>query len=233
MTLKSAYVVPSRGRPENIVRLAKAFKKTDARSDLWVIIDEDDWHRKAYEKNANEYDYGYIVVENYTGGVCKSLNAGVEALMDSSIYDEYAYFGFLGDDHLPRTIYWDYFLMLAIPFPRNGIAYGNDLFQGENLPTGCLMNREIIDRLGGMTPPGFKHLYIDNFWKDLGRDIGGLYYKNEVIIEHLHPMAQKSEMDEGYARVNAVEMYKQDLATYEAYKISEDYQQLVASLINP
>lgn len=233
MGLKAAYVVPSRGRPENVKRLVQACKKTDFRSDLWIVIDDNDWKRREYEAIANEFDVGYIIVENYSGGMCKSLNAALELLMDDTKYDYYDYFGFLGDDVLPKTIFWDYMMQLAIPFPKNGISYGNDLFQQENLPTHPLMTRSIIDHLGGMTPPGLLHLYADNFWKSLGRDINGLYYKPEIILEHLHPIAQKSAMDEGYARVNGLEIYEHDLRVYEDYIASEDYRRLVAILKNP
>lgn len=225
-----AYVVPSRGRPENVKRLAQAFKKTEARADLWVVIDDNDWERKAYEKNAEEFDYGYLVIENTSTGMAQPLNKGVEILMDDSQYDHYQYFGFMGDDHLPRTSYWDYMLSLAIPYNKNGIAYGNDLLQGANLPTACLMNRQIVEHLGGMVPPHFKHLYLDNFWRKLGEDIGGLFYKPDIIIEHLHPVARKSEMDIHYARVNSQEMYDHDRAKYEEYIASQDYKDLVALL---
>ena len=230
MTLKSAYVVPSRGRPENIKRLAKAFKDTEARSDLWVIIDEDDWHRKDYERGAEQYDYGYLVVENYTKGCAKSLNAGVEILLNDEQYDYYGYFGFMGDDHIPRTLYWDYILELAIPYGKNGIAYGNDLFQGGNLPTSFLTTRAVADHLGGLTPPKTKHLYFDNFVKKLGQDLSALYYKHDVIIEHLHPVARKAAMDDNYARVNSPEMYEYDRTVYEEYINSQEYKDLVAIL---
>ena len=130
--MAAVFVVPSRGRPENVKRLAQAFKKTEARSDLWVVIDDNDWERKAYEKNAEEYDYGYIVIENNSNGMAQPLNKGVEIIMDDTQYDHYDYFGFLGDDHIPRTAFWDYILTLAIPYGKNGISYGNDLFQGAN-----------------------------------------------------------------------------------------------------
>lgn len=227
---RNAVVVPSRGRPDNVKRLAEAFKKTEANSDLWVVIDDNDWDRKTYEKNAEEYDYGYLVIENNASGMCAPLNKAVEILMDDTQYDHYNYFAFMGDDHCPKTLYWDYILTLAIPHPRNGISYGNDLFQGGNLPTACFMNREIVERLGGMVPPKFKHLYVDNFWHKLGTDIGGLYYKPDVIIEHLHPVAQKSKMDVNYARVNSQEMYDHDRQIYEEYINSQEYKQLVAVL---
>jgi hypothetical protein len=228
--MKIAYVVPSRGRPENVKRLAQAFKTTDAKADLWIVIDDNDWERRVYEKNAEKYDYGYLIVENTSSGMAAPLNMGVEILMNDERYDYYDYFGFMGDDHRPRTPYWDYMLQLAIPGQKNGIAYGNDLLQGGNLPTAVLMNRRIVDHLGGMVPPGFQHLYLDNFWKRLGIDIDGLYYKPDVIIEHLHPLARKSVMDEHYARVNAQHVYDADRERYEHYINSSEYTDLVAIL---
>jgi len=228
--MKTAIVVPSRGRPENVKRLAESFKTTQAKSDLWVILDEYDWERKNYENNAEAYDYGFLVVDNITPGMAAPLNMGVEMLMDDAIYDRYEYFAFLGDDHLPKTAYWDYKLELAIPHGKNGIAYGNDLLQGQNLPTACLMNRQIVEHLGGMVPPRFKHLYLDNFWRQLGQDINGLFYCPEVIIEHLHPVARKSEMDANYARVNAPEIYEHDRQIFEEYINSQEYADLVAIL---
>jgi len=228
--MKTAIVVPSRGRPENVKRLADSFHKTEARCDLWVVIDDDDWDRKHYENNAEEYDYGYLVIDNQSTGMAQPLNKGVEILMDDEKFDHYDYFGFLGDDHLPRTTYWDYILTLAIPYNTNGIAYGNDLLQGANLPTACIMNREIIEHLGGMVPPNFKHLYLDNFWKRLGTDIGGLHYRPDVIIEHMHPLARKSEMDINYARVNAQEVYDHDRELFDHYINSQAYADLVAVL---
>jgi len=228
--MKTAILVPSRGRPENVKRLADSFHKTEARCDLWVVIDDDDWDRKHYENNAEEYEYGYLVIDNQSIGMAQPLNKGVEILMDDERYDHYDYFGFLGDDHLPRTTYWDYILTLAIPYNTNGIAYGNDLLQGANLPTACIMNREIVEHLGGMVPPHFKHLYLDNFWKRLGTDIGGLHYRPDVIIEHMHPVARKSEMDVNYARVNAQEVYDHDRELFDQYINSQAYADLVAVL---
>jgi len=230
MGLKTAYVVPSRGRPENVKRLAKAFKDTEATADLWIVIDDNEWHRREYEKNAEEYEYDLLVVENFTGGCARSLNAAIEMLMDDSEFDFYDYFGFMGDDHIPRTLFWDYILRLSIPHPKNGIAFGNDLFQGGNLPTSFVATRAIADHLGGLTPPKTKHLYFDNFIKKLGEDINGLYYKPDVIVEHVHPVARKAAMDENYARVNSQEMYEHDRAVYEEFINSQEYRDLVAIL---
>lgn len=228
--VKTAIITPSRGRPNNVIRLAKAFKDTQAVSDLWVVIDDDDWHSKDYERASEEHDFGIIRIENQTGGMAYPLNVAAEMLFDDTKYDHYDYFGFLGDDHIPRTFFWDYMLRLAIPDGKSGISYGNDLLQGSNLPTACLMTRSIVDHLGGMVMPDAKHLYLDNFWRKLGEDIQGLYYRPDVIIEHLHPLARKAQIDENYERVNSPAFYEHDREVFEDFIRSEQYANLVAAL---
>ena len=132
--------------------------------------------------------------------------------------------------HVPRTDYWDYLLTLQIPAQKQGIAYGNDLLQGGNLPTAVLMTRGIVEALRGMVQPKAKHLYLDNMWKKLGTDINALYYAENVVIEHMHPLAGKSKMDDNYARVNSEQFYEHDRQVFEDFINSQSYADLVAKL---
>ena len=80
-----------------------------------------------------------------------------------------------------------------------------------------------------MAPPAMKHLYLDNFWKDIGNELGSLVYRDDVIIEHMHPFAGKSESDEGYVEVNSSELYKHDQKAFQIYsetEMSEDLDRL-------
>jgi len=223
MTMKMCVVVPSRGRPENAERLAQAFKDTNTEADLYVIIDNDDPKWDEYAKSEN---YKKLPAENKTGGCAKSLNTGAVYLLDITKYPLYDYFVFMGDDHFPRTPGWDKAFIQALG-QNTGIVYGDDLLQGNNLPTAFGMSRDLVEALQGMTFPGCVHLFFDNFVKQLGLDLEYLKYLPDVIIEHLHPIAGKAEMDEGYARVNQPKWYEQDLLTLQRYFTSAEYAELV------
>jgi glycosyltransferase involved in cell wall biosynthesis len=223
MAMKMCVVVPSRGRPENAERLAQAFKDTNTEADLYIVIDNDDPKWNEYAKSEN---YKKLPADNKTGGCAKSLNTGAVYLLDITKFPLYDYFVFMGDDHLPRTENWDKAFIQALKL-NTGIVYGNDLLQGENLPTAFGMNRNLVDGLRGMTFPGCVHLFFDNFVKQLGIDLGSLTYLPDVIIEHLHPVAGKAEMDEGYARVNQPKWYENDLLTLQKYVRSQEYADLV------
>jgi len=221
--MKMCVVVPSRGRPENAERLAQAFKDTGAEADLYIVIDNDDPKWNEYAKSEN---YKKLPADNKTGGCAKSLNTGAVLLLDITKYPLYDYFVFMGDDHLPRTPGWDKAFIQALG-SNTGIVYGDDLLQGANLPTAYGMTRDLVNELRGMTFPGCVHLFFDNFVKQLGLDLEYLKYLPEVIIEHMHPVAGKAEMDEGYERVNQPKWYEKDLLTLQRYLSDMEYAELV------
>jgi hypothetical protein len=95
-----------------------------------------------------------------------------------------------------------------------GVVYTADGIQNENLPTSVFMDAEIVRRLGWMVPPGITHLYCDNAWKNIGEALGTLTYLDDVLVEHMHPMASKAPMDAGYAEVNSAHRYEADRAAY-------------------
>lgn len=217
-------LVPTRGRPRNAVELLTEHDRLSTHSDILFVIDANDPEHDAYE-----YEVGAekcMTIQNETRGMAYPINKAASAIAKK---DEYKYFAFLGDDHRPRTAGWDELLIQAMQ-KRPSMAYGNDLLQKERLPTMIAMTSDIVKALDGMVPPKMKHLYLDNFWKKLGQDLGALTYLDHVIIEHMHPVAGKAEWDEGYKEVNATEIYSFDALAYQNYIQSEAYELLKRKL---
>jgi hypothetical protein len=79
------------------------------------------------------------------------------------------------------------------------------------------MSASIVRAIGYMAPPELIHMYMDNFWKALGQDLGHLIYRSDVIIEHLHPLVGKSQNDAGYMEVNSPEIYSKDVVAFDRY----------------
>ena len=219
-----AVITPSRGRPQNIKDLIESFGNTKATCDLWVVCDEDDPTLDQYK--ALNLDH-LLIYERTQKGMARPLNL---AARDIFALGKYKYFGFLGDDHRPRSLYWDIDWTIVLD-QGVGLVYGNDLLQGENLPTAVAMHGTIVQELDGMVPDHLLHLYLDNFWKTLGLDIGALTYLPETIIEHMHPLAGKAEVDQGYVDVNAPEVYDADKIVFDKYIKSDAYRDLVRRLM--
>lgn len=214
-------LVPSRNRPENIADLITSFDETGTESDLIVIVDDDEPQMDQYLQQGCDV----LMVQKQGKGMAKPLNFA------ANLYaDKYRHFAFLGDDHRPRTKNWDVEFINKLDELGTGLVYGNDLLQGENLPTAVAMTGNIVRELGGMVPQEMIHLYLDNFWMTLGKDLNALAYMPGVILEHLHPVAGKAQWDEGYRAVNAEEVYSADKKALDDYLASDAYQQLLAAL---
>lgn len=195
-----AVIVPTRGRPQNAARLQQAFRDTESlNATLVFVADADDPELPAYREVLD--GAMLLTFSGDTGtGMVSALNRAADLLAP-----QYGALGFMGDDHLPRTAGWDAHVLgaLAGPWPR--VVYGDDLFQGERLATAAFLPSRLVQAMGFMAPPVLRHLYVDNFWMELGQALGGLVYLPEIVIEHVHPAAGKTPMDERYAAVNAPE----------------------------
>lgn len=210
-TMRMLTIIPTRGRNENALRLFEAINATADFTEVVFAIDADD--TKTYngllDATAGLNNVKVVVADRM--GMNGTLNHW--ALWFAPDYD---YICFMGDDHLPRTGGWDTKLAEAIGTDA-GIAYGNDLLQGENLPTAVVMSSKIIRALGFMSPPALKHLFLDNFWLAMGHALENVNYLPDVIIEHLHYTNGKAEHDDRYAAVNNAEMHNADEAIFAEY----------------
>ena len=224
--MNTAIIVPSRNRPHNIKELQKALTDTETSSELFVIVDHDDETLEQYDQLENNFTK-VLTFERGRKGMADPLNNAARLL---ATVKDWQYFIFVGDDHRPRTLHWDKVWRINLDELGTGLVYGDDLLQGANLPTAVGMTANIVQTLNGMIPDGFAHLYLDNFWLRLGQDLNAIRYLPETIIEHLHPIAGKSEWDSGYQEVNSNEINNADAQMFHNYINSDDYRQLVESL---
>ncbi|MDH2424764.1 hypothetical protein [Sphaerisporangium sp. TRM90804] len=216
-------IVPSRGRPQAVDELLNVWQLTaTGAADLLVVVDNDDPTLPAYQGLGVN-----VRVHESTGtrGIVPVLNAAaVEAA------DRYPMVGFFGDDHRPRTVGWDQALADTLTEMKTGIAYGDDLLRGEDLPTAVAMTSNIVRTLGWMAPPTLAHLFVDDAWRDLGQAIGRLRYVPDVVIEHCHPAIGKGRWDELYRELNDDARYARDRDAYQAYRDSGDFVRDVVKL---
>jgi hypothetical protein len=201
---KVLLIVPTRSRPDSSIEFYESYKENSKITDLLFALDDDD------------VDYPHIDGVMYEINPRMGMNGTLNFVANKHA-EQYDYIAFMGDDHRIRTNGWDEQLVDSISGFKNGIAYGNDLLQGENLPTAVLLDANIVCKLGYMAPPKQRHLYLDDFWKHLGTTLDTLRYSANVIIEHLHFTAGKSEVDALYQEVNNPGLYSFDQNEYSKY----------------
>jgi len=212
-------LVPSRGRPENIIRLMDAWSATTTQDTrLLVLVDDDDSKLDDYLSIPN---IDIRVGPRIRIGGTLNVVAPEMALTSRNI-------GFMGDDHLPRTKGWDETFINELDRIKVGVVYGNDLAHGAGLATSVTMTSNIVNTLGYICVPGSIHLFLDNFWMELGRGTNITYFDN-VIIEHIHPNFQKALSDNTYTEANSPEVWGADEITFNNYvatQLQDDLQKL-------
>jgi hypothetical protein len=214
-------VMPSRGRPSRAHAAIAAIRGTAARVDTRVVlaVDEDDPELHAYRAlrwDPIPYAAEVALVELPTGETGDLVRATNTVAMRIATEDPGCVIGNLGDDHVARTPAWDRLVLEALDDP--GIAYGDDGFQRQQLPTAPFISASIVLALGWYALPACRHLFVDNAWRDLGVQAGCLRYLPDVVIEHVHPLAGKAAWDEGYHRANGEETVEHDKRAYDEWR---------------
>lgn len=240
-------IVPSRGRPHTLPEMCEAFRSTCTANDLreqttrlTFVVDDDDPTLPQYQhaqrliqRYPDNFDWArwgktggpltpvmpHIIIHN-TAENGRGMSAALNHTARWLVRDYFeTVIGFMGDDHRPRTKGWDTAYLEAITkLGGTGIVYGDDGFQGRNLPTQVAISADIVRELGHMAPDALKHLYLDNYWRELGQDADCLFYLPHVMVEHMHPAAGKADMDDNYRRVNTDEIDRHDYAVLAAYR---------------
>ena len=209
-------IIPTRGRPHTIPEIMQAWDETGATADVLFAVDTDDPELAAYKKHAATYKTDSRV--RFTFGKRRRL-VGTLNTQAIKAAKTYRFLAFMGDDHRPRPAArpWDERFRECLS-GGPGIVYGNDLLQGETMATAVAMTSDIVATLGYMAPPAMVHLCVDLVWVDWGRGMQRITYLHDVVIEHLHPAAQKADVDAGYEEANSSEQVAKDSAAYYAYR---------------
>lgn len=214
MTKPLAIVIPTRGRPDNLPKVTRAWAETFAwkNADLVIAYDADDPKAGEYAEFVEAWNLDYVQVQHWMPMVHK-LDHVSRLLMNG-----YFAIGFAGDDHIPRTENWSTRYVEELKDLGTGIVHSNDGHHGNKCPTEWAMTSNIIRALGRMVPAPVEHLYCDNSILDLGTQASCLQYLPDVMIEHMHPVWKKGEWDEQYQNVNSKMQYRKDGLSYNKWK---------------
>jgi hypothetical protein len=201
-----AWFLPSRLRPANVERLAKAWVETGASTPLVLRLDEDDALLGVYR--TIELPKGWeIVVE-------KRLPLG-------EIYNEFYqrrpyldWFGFIADDVVPETKFWDRELLETADvhgIPGMAVPAGGETTGGTPhfVIAGSLAREQ-----GWLCLPGLNRLYIDRVWREIAQGKGVLRHRPDVTLKHHHFSNNLALLDSVYRKP----LKETDRALFEAWR---------------
>ena len=185
--MKVITLCPSRGRPKLLEEMVESFIATKVASDLVMSFDEDDPSIDQNKFIADSREIPYLLSFGET--VTQHYN-----MLWNAFGEEYDYIHLTNDDVVYKTKGWDVELagrLLTYP----GVSFGDDLMQGNNLPTMPLISKVVVDAVGWVQLPALTALCGDLVWRDLATAVGRLHYVKHVQIEHRHWINFKREND--------------------------------------
>jgi hypothetical protein len=232
-------LVPSRGRPANIVRLAQAIASTAARPGailLRVRLDSDDDAMTARAlRQVRSHDVMGVSTVITTGPRIR-LAASWNELAAEADAGGATHLALWGDDNIPVTPGWDEFLTgepVGMAYARDGVwDHTRDTTIPGHLvlPTAVVMPIEIYRALGYVAPPGLVHLCVDVAWRDIGLATGSLIYHPEVLVRHLHRIVGAPD-DQTYRDANDNdEQVRADNLAIQAWERSGDFDRAIAAV---
>ncbi|GLP64309.1 hypothetical protein TUSST3_09290 [Streptomyces sp. TUS-ST3] len=212
-------IIPTRGRPNAIPEIMQAWDDTGATADVLFCVDKDDPELAGYKQQAKAFADDSRV--RFVFWARKRL---VGTLNQAAVKNAggYRFLAFLGDDHRPRPAEtpWDERIRICLS-GGPGIVYGNDLLQGEAMATAVAMTSDIVETLGFMVPDCLVHLCADLVWVEWGKAIQRITYLPDMVIEHMHPAAQKAVLDSVYEECNSPQQVASDSEAYHTYMQGE------------
>jgi len=185
----------SRNRPDRCEVMIESFLKTfQEDSKLFIYVCDSDDSIEKYMELKQKYS-GRIEIEiGPYKNLIEVLNYGPSKYPNMDFYHE------VNDDHIFRTVGWDTKLSEVLE-GKVGISYGFT----HNLPSSIMISGEMIRKLGFFAYPKFQHLYVDNYFKEIGLFLNCLIYVPDVMIEHVHYHYGKCANDDVYKAVYSAE----------------------------
>ena len=180
------FILPSRGRPQNVARLIEHYRYTDATAPVCLYLDTDD--RADYTRLDLPPNWGIYWNDRAAYNPVWHINN-----QHFTDFPNEPWYGHINDDMVPRTYHWDQELIKTAG--SDFIAYGDDMLQGKRMCTFPVIGGDLVRRFGRLM---FDGLNIDSAWMLLGYKLGLLRYRPDVRLEHMHWTVNKAPFDETY-----------------------------------
>ena len=183
------WILPSRSRPNNLLRLIDAWERTGASTPVELCLDLDDSCLPQYD--AMQIPSGWHLSMGWHGPLSRLYNDAYGRHLGAT------FFGFIADDVVPLTNGWDTRLIevagndgMAVP------AGGHD-------PNGAphfVLGGDLVRSVGWLSLPGLDRLYIVTVWQKIAESRGVLRRVPNVILEHRHFSIRKAMIDATYLK---------------------------------
>lgn len=218
------WILPSKGRAAACRKLILEMRRLGASGRIALCVNEDDGQLSDYMDLRCPGDLTVITIPSGNVGSAECIRSAV------SRFPEEPWYGLIADDNYPETAGFEGRLISAAG--NWSIASANDLWQADTNPKKSRMHGatvfggDLVRSVGYIAPPGFAHLFIDDVWENIGRQLGNWRTLMDVIVRHDHPFKSGKTLDKTHSDANSSAAYHADGAAYNRW-FSEEFPSIV------
>jgi hypothetical protein len=196
---------PTRGHSELRERLIETFFASRAVHSTILFLVDDDCPVSLIQLD-NKIRYQTIPSHSERGCVWP--------LNHATIPKDCATLALLGDDIEFRDKDWEEKILTARQKSKVVFADRNPTATGYG--NHCFWDARITRALGFVAPPALRHLYVDDFYQEIGRQLHSLFYV-DAGLEHIHPARGLREWDKLTHQLNQPALFYRDLLAFSRY----------------
>lgn len=203
-----AWFLPSYGRPEQLLALRDA--PGGMPEDLLVLVNEDDPRRADYEATS-AWPIHFVPAGSRVCDVWREV---------FRLFPDDPYYGVLSDDLIPLTAGWHEKMVEAAGKHRFANPRGGPMWP-QKLRSAVCIGGDLVRAMGGLTPVGFRHNFVDDVWDLVGQTFRLIAPLPDVTVEHRHPLFGTAEADATHARGSAD--FEQDRERFQEWRTGGEW----------
>lgn len=220
-------ILPTLNRLKLLNNFLDSAIKSETSTSGIIVVDQDDW-----SKNEKHY-LELFRPKDWNFEITKAVKMGDKIREVWHLVKNFNAVNLLNDDHLIKTVGWDQKLLKKID-GTNFVTCLDGKWEDRStvmcsspyLPSGATVwSMPLLEAVGiPIYPPGMKHLFIDNLWKDIGLSCGIWDIEHGVLIEHHNQLKKPNERDSTFRAVygngpnlNSAEDWDSDNKVYQDF----------------
>ena len=163
---------------------------TTGHSELFLVADDDDPIKDVWSPTV--LNLGITVRVGMRMGFPAKTNLAIHDFPNRELYMS------VDDDEVFRTPGWEERYLDIAASHKYAVIWANDLHNKEKSPCGFAATNALVRFLKWFAYPRVDNLEVDRVLGDIAEALGIAFYLDDVIIEHMHPVVGKSEIDQTY-----------------------------------
>jgi hypothetical protein len=181
-TTPGFWMLPTKGRVlTSLPRTLRAMAAMGVSTPGVVLVNDREYAACAHDYDALELPAGWTIMPCVGDAFPDKQAAALAELMTPDV----EWVGWIGDDSTPETPQWDIRLISQLT-GWNFVSSNDCLHAPDKMGSCTAFSADLIRAVGYLDLPGSRHMYCDDLWETIGREVGVWRADMSVVVRHHH-----------------------------------------------